>query len=31
MTMRLEITDAAAAIIARRGGTVTIDFLRPTG
>jgi hypothetical protein len=29
--MRLEITDAAAAIIARRGGTVTVDFVRPTG
>jgi hypothetical protein len=29
--MRLEITEAAAAIIARRGGTVTVDFVRPTG
>ena len=29
--MRLEITDEAQALIAKRGGTVAIDYIRPTG
>ena len=29
--MRLEITDEARALIAKRGGTVAIDYIRPTG
>lgn len=29
--MQLEITDEARALLARRGGTMTIDFIRPTG
>ena len=31
MNMQLEITDEAAALLAKRGGTMAIDFLRPTG
>jgi hypothetical protein len=29
--MQLEITDEAAALLERRGGTMAIDFIRPTG
>jgi hypothetical protein len=29
--MDLEITDEAAALLAKRGGTMAIDFIRPTG
>lgn len=29
--MHLEITDEAAALLERRGGTMAIDFIRPTG
>ena len=29
--MQIEITDEAAAILAKRGGTMAIDFIRPTG
>lgn len=31
MTMELEITDEAAALLDKRGGTMAIDFIRPTG
>jgi hypothetical protein len=27
----LEITDEAAALLDKRGGTMAIDFIRPTG
>jgi hypothetical protein len=29
--MRLEITDEARVLLEKRGGTMTIDFIRPTG
>ena len=29
--MQLEITDEAAELLDRRGGTMAIDFIRPTG
>ena len=29
--MRIEITDEATALLARKGGTMAIDFIRPTG
>jgi hypothetical protein len=29
--MHLEITHEAAALLDKRGGTMTIDFIRPTG
>jgi hypothetical protein len=29
--MQLEITDEARALLDRRGKTLTIDFIRPTG
>jgi hypothetical protein len=29
--VQLEITDEARGLIAKRGGTMTIDFIRPTG
>lgn len=29
--MRLEITDDAAQLLRKRGGTLTIDLIRPTG
>lgn len=29
--MELEITEAAAALLDKRGGTMAIDFIRPTG
>jgi hypothetical protein len=29
--MQLEITDEAKALLDKRGGTMTIDFIRPTG
>jgi len=29
--MQLEITDEAAALLTKRGGTMAIDFIRPTG
>lgn len=29
--MLLEITDEAAALLDKRGGTMAIDFIRPTG
>jgi hypothetical protein len=29
--VQLEITDDARELIAKRGGTMTIDFIRPTG
>ena len=31
VSMDLEITDEAAALLAKRGGTMAIDFIRPTG
>ncbi len=31
MAMQLEITDDAKALLDKRGGTMTIDFIRPTG
>jgi len=31
MAMQLEITDDARALLDKRGGTMTIDFIRPTG
>jgi hypothetical protein len=29
--MELVITDAARELLSKRGGTLTIDFIRPTG
>jgi hypothetical protein len=29
--MKLEITDEAKNLLEKRGGTMTIDFIRPTG
>lgn len=29
--MELEITDEARALLDKRGGTMTIDFIKPTG
>ncbi len=29
--MKIEITDEAKELLAKRGGTMTIDFIRPTG
>ena len=29
--MQLEITDEARALLDKRGGTMTIDFIKPTG
>jgi hypothetical protein len=29
--MQIEITDAAQRLLAKKGGTLSIDFIRPTG
>jgi hypothetical protein len=29
--MQIEITDEAKGVLEKRGGTMTIDFIRPTG
>jgi len=29
--VKIEITDEARELLAKRGGTMTIDFIRPTG
>jgi hypothetical protein len=29
--MQLEITDEARTLLDKRGGTMTIDFIKPTG
>ena len=29
--MKIEITDEARTLLTKRGGTMTIDFIRPTG
>ena len=29
--MQIEITPDAEGLLAKRGGTMTIDFIRPTG
>jgi hypothetical protein len=29
--MQLEITDEARMLLDKRGGTMTIDFIKPTG
>jgi hypothetical protein len=29
--MQIEISDDAKVLLAKRGGTMTIDFIRPTG
>jgi len=29
--MQIEITDDARELLAKRGGTMTIDFIKPTG
>ena len=29
--MQLELTDEAAALLAKRGGTLVVDLIRPTG
>jgi len=29
--MQIEITDDAAKVLAKKGGTMSIDFIRPTG
>lgn len=29
--MKIEITDEARELLSKRGGTMTIDFIRPTG
>ena len=31
LVVELEITDDAAALLTKRGGTMAIDFIRPTG
>jgi hypothetical protein len=31
MSMEIEITDEARALLERKGGTMSIDFIRPTG
>jgi len=30
-TMKIEITEDAQRLLARKGGTMAIDFIRPTG
>ncbi len=29
--MRIEITDEARQVLQKKGGTMSIDFIRPTG
>jgi hypothetical protein len=29
--MQIEISDEARAVLERKGGTMSIDFIRPTG
>ena len=29
--MKIEITDEAKQLLSKRGGTMTIDFIKPTG
>ncbi len=29
--MRIELTDEAASLLRKRGGTMTVDYIRPTG
>jgi hypothetical protein len=29
--MQIEITDDARRVLAKKGGTMSIDFIRPTG
>jgi hypothetical protein len=29
--MQIEITDEARTVLERKGGTMSIDFIRPTG
>ena len=29
--MQIQMTDAAAELLGRKGGAVTIDFIKPTG
>lgn len=29
--MKIEITDEASELLAKKGGTMAIDFIRPTG
>lgn len=29
--MRLEVTDEAQDLLRRKGGTLTVDYIRPTG
>lgn len=29
--MRIEITDEAQRVLEKKGGTMSIDFIRPTG
>lgn len=29
--MRLELTGEAEALLRRKGGTLTVDYIRPTG
>lgn len=29
--VEIEITDEASALLSRQGGTMTVDFIRPTG
>lgn len=29
--MRLELTEEAQELLRRRGGTLTVDYIRPTG
>ena len=31
VTMQLELTDDAASLLTKRGGTLTVDLIRPTG
>ena len=29
--MRIELTDDAVRLLRKRGGTMTVDYIRPTG
>ena len=29
--MKIEVTDDAATLLRKRGGTLTVDYIRPTG
>ncbi len=29
--MKIEVTDDAATLLRKKGGTLTVDYIRPTG